>query len=195
MEVTSDFPAITLGVFFILTALFPNCIFIDFFKRSLFNAFQEHYDKHFFSLLCIVLTESFLQGLHRSLGEDTEDEAPLQASTDWVTRKSLLSGWWAKKRWWLKTMVAWQHAASQVCQQCGNSPAVIRCSDCQSQAFLCGQCDIKIHQCQVFHNRDMMTHIFFFSLPQRVLSRGFKPIVVSCAFESHILRRCQVHLV
>ncbi|XP_062384555.1 uncharacterized protein LOC134071734 [Sardina pilchardus] len=45
-----------------------------------------------------VTAESFLQEL-RSLGEDiNEDETPPQASTDWATRKSLISGWWAKER-------------------------------------------------------------------------------------------------
>ncbi|KAF1380182.1 hypothetical protein PFLUV_G00184120 [Perca fluviatilis] len=72
--------------------------------------------------------ESFLQELKRSLGEDIhEDETPPQASTDWSTRKSLISGWWEKERPRLvNTMVAGQHAATLICQHCGNGPAVIR---------------------------------------------------------------------
>ncbi|XP_077050341.1 uncharacterized protein LOC143698740 [Siphateles boraxobius] len=62
-------------------------------------------------------------------------------------------------------MVARQHAATRICQHCGNSPAVIRCSDCRPHPFLCGQCDVRVHRGQVFHNRDSMTHAFFHPLP------------------------------
>ncbi|XP_056121567.1 uncharacterized protein LOC130099786 [Rhinichthys klamathensis goyatoka] len=111
--------------------------------------------------------ESFLQELKSSLGEDIhEDETALQASTDWSTRKSLISGWWEKERPRLvNTLVARQHAATRICQHCGNGPAVIRCSDCRPHPFLCGQCDVRVHRGQVFHNRDSMTHAFFHPLP------------------------------
>ncbi|XDV13820.1 hypothetical protein PO909_002147 [Leuciscus waleckii] len=114
-----------------------------------------------------VTAESFLQELKRSLGEDIhEDEMALQASADWSTRKSLISGWWEKERPRLvNTMVARQHAATRICQHCGNGPAVIRCCDCRPHPFLCGQCDVRVHQGQVFHNRDSMTLAFFHPLP------------------------------
>ncbi|XP_073726496.1 uncharacterized protein [Misgurnus anguillicaudatus] len=115
----------------------------------------------------ITASESFLQELQSSLFEDIhEDETALQASTDWLTRKSLISGWWEKERPRLvNIIVAGQHAATRICQHCGNGPAVIRCCDCRPHPFLCGQCDVRVHREQVFHNRDSMTHAFFYPLP------------------------------
>ncbi|XP_052417776.1 uncharacterized protein LOC127962265 [Carassius gibelio] len=114
-----------------------------------------------------ITAESFLQELKSSLFEDIhEDETALQASTDWLTRKSLISGWWEKERPRLvNTMVARQHVAKRICQHCGNGPAVIRCCDCRPHPFLCGQCDVRVHRGHVFHNRDSMTHAFFNPLP------------------------------
>ncbi|ROI93616.1 hypothetical protein DPX16_3286 [Anabarilius grahami] len=121
-----------------------------------------------------VTAESFLQELKSSLFEDIhEDETALQASTDWLTRKSLISGWWEKERPRLvNTMVARQHAASRICQHCENGPAVIRCCDCRPHPFLCGQCDVRVHQGQVFHNRDPMTDAFFPSIASHNLCCG-----------------------
>ncbi len=120
-----------------------------------------------FSICFIVLTESFLQELQCSLGEDMHESEPAsQASTDWSTRKSLILGWWAKERPRLvNTMVAQQYAATRLCQHCQDGPAVIRCCDCRPHPFLCGECDIRVHQGHVFHNRDSVTHGFFHPLP------------------------------
>ncbi|KAK9978710.1 hypothetical protein ABG768_020449 [Culter alburnus] len=113
--------------------------------------------------------ESFLQELKSSLFEDIhEDEMALQKE-----RPRLVN-----------TMVARQHAASRICQHCENGPAVIRCCDCRPHPFLCGQCDVRVHQCQVFHNRDSMTDAFFHPLPpttcvvERVLTQceGLVPL-------------------
>ncbi|KAL2102430.1 hypothetical protein ACEWY4_001598 [Coilia grayii] len=118
-----------------------------------------------------VTAEAFLEELHQSLAEDIEGDSPPclrppQASSDWMTRKRQLSEWWGKERPQLvNNMLARQHAAPRICQLCGNNPAVICCSDCRPQPYLCGQCDIRVHQRQVFHNRDLMTDTFFHPLP------------------------------
>nr|XP_055048132.1 uncharacterized protein LOC129433494 [Misgurnus anguillicaudatus] len=114
-----------------------------------------------------INAENFLQVLQRSLGEGFDDqEKPLQASSDWSVRKSLVSGWWEKVRPRLvDKMVAKQHVASPVCQKCYLSPAMIHCCECRPHPFLCARCDISIHKAQVFHNRDSITDGFFQPLP------------------------------
>ena len=137
---------------------------------------------HWFSILCIVLTEFFLQELERSLGKDLYvAETSPQASTVWSTRKTLISGWWAKERPRLvNTVMGKQYVATRVCQQCQGHPEVIRCCDCRPHPFLCGQCDVSVHQDRVFHNKEAMIHGFFQPLPlttcvvERVLTQSGK---------------------
>lgn len=92
--------------------------------------------------------------------------APPRASSDWSTRKSLLSERWEKERACLvNTMVAQQNVTTQICQQCGISPAAVRCRDCRPQPFFCADCDVSIHRNHVFHNRDATIAGFFQPLP------------------------------
>ncbi|XDV21836.1 hypothetical protein PO909_026856 [Leuciscus waleckii] len=113
--------------------------------------------------------ETFLEELNHSQGDDLDDQetapAPPRASSDWSTRKSLLSDMWEKERPCLvNTMVAQQNATTQICQQCG-SPAAVRCRDCRPQPFFCADCDVSIHRNHVFHNRDATIAGFFQPLP------------------------------
>ncbi|XP_048035715.1 uncharacterized protein LOC125261153 [Megalobrama amblycephala] len=114
--------------------------------------------------------ETFLEELNHSQGDDLDDQetapAPPRASSDWSTRKSLLSERWEKERPCLvNTMVAQQNATTQICQQCGSSPAAVRCRDCRPQPFFCADCDVSIHRNHVFHNRDATIAGFFQPLP------------------------------
>ncbi|XP_042610307.1 uncharacterized protein LOC109094835 [Cyprinus carpio] len=114
--------------------------------------------------------ETFLEELNHSQGDDLDDQetapAPPRASSDWSTRKSLLSERWEKERACLvNTMVAQQNVTTQICQQCGISPAAVRCRDCRPQPFFCADCDLSIHRNHVFHNRDATIAGFFQPLP------------------------------
>ncbi|KAF3836198.1 hypothetical protein F7725_028756 [Dissostichus mawsoni] len=87
--------------------------------------------------------ECFLQDLQLSLSDASGDEqetsaptAPLMASLDWGTRKSLFL-------------------------ESGSNPAVVRCRDCRPRPFLCAECDVSMHTRHVLHNRDAMTAGFF----------------------------------
>ncbi|CAM4575098.1 unnamed protein product [Leuciscus chuanchicus] len=62
-------------------------------------------------------------------------------------------------------MVAQQNVTTQICQQCGSSPASVRCRDSQAQPFFCADCDVSIHRNHVFHIRDATTTGFFQPLP------------------------------
>ncbi|CAL8269727.1 unnamed protein product [Arctogadus glacialis] len=126
--------------------------------------------------------ESFLEELNHSQGDDMDDQetapAPPRASLDWSTRRSLLSERWAKERPRLvNTMVAQQNTETGICQQCGSSPAAVRCRDCRPHPLLCAECDVSLHRNQVFHNRDATIAGFFQPLPpttcvvERVLSQ------------------------
>ncbi|XP_059921902.1 uncharacterized protein LOC132468207 isoform X1 [Gadus macrocephalus] len=74
-------------------------------------------------------------------------------------------------------MVAQQNAETGICQQCGSSPAAVRCRDCRPHPLLCAECDVSLHRNQVFHNRDATIAGFFQPLPpttcvvERVLSQ------------------------
>ncbi|XP_059367594.1 uncharacterized protein LOC132106020 isoform X1 [Carassius carassius] len=114
--------------------------------------------------------ETFLEELNHSQGDDLDDQetapAPPRASSDWSTRKSLLSERWEKERACLvNTMAAQQNVTTQICQQCGSSPAAVRCRDCRPQPFFCADCDVSIHRNHVFHNRDATIAGFFQPLP------------------------------
>ncbi|KAG1926327.1 hypothetical protein F2P79_024952 [Pimephales promelas] len=124
--------------------------------------------------------ETFLEELNHSQGDDLDDQetapAPPRASSDWSTRKSLISERWEKERPRLvNTMVAQQNVNTQICQQCGSSPAAVRCRDCRPQPFFCADCDVSIHRNHVFHNRDATIAGFFRPLPPTtcVVERAF----------------------
>lgn len=114
--------------------------------------------------------EFFLEELNHSQRDDLDDQetapAPPRASSDWSTRKSLLSERWEKERpRMVNTMLAQQNAETRICQQCGSSPAAVRCCDCRPHPFLCAECDVSIHRNHVFHNRDATIAGFFQPLP------------------------------
>ncbi|XP_045928295.1 uncharacterized protein LOC123985010 isoform X2 [Micropterus dolomieu] len=136
-------------------------------------------------------TETFLEELNHSQGDDLDDQetapAPPRASSDWSTRKSLLSERWEKERPCLvNTMVAQQNVNTQICQQCGSSAAAVRCRDCRPQPFFCADCDVSIHRNHVFHNRDATIAGFFQPLPpttcvvERALSQCGKLYFFEC---------------
>lgn len=115
-----------------------------------------------------ILTESFLQELQHSVVdvEGDEHQQKPQASCDWGTQKTLLSDWWVKERpQFLNSMVVAQNATTQICQQCCNSPAVVRCRDCRPRSLLCGECDVHTHIQNVLHNRDTTVSGYFQPLP------------------------------
>ncbi|XP_028452077.1 uncharacterized protein LOC114567259 isoform X5 [Perca flavescens] len=61
-----------------------------------------------------------------------------------------------------------QHSlsVSQICSQCGNNCATVRCRDCLPCSFLCSECDISRHnKTYSLHNRDTMCAGFFQPLP------------------------------
>ncbi|CAM4568525.1 unnamed protein product [Leuciscus chuanchicus] len=126
---------------------------------------------HFIAIGSFYILEGFQRDRNSPAqkGDDLDDQetapAPPRASSDWSTRKSLLSDMWEKERPCLvNTMVAQQNATTQICQQCG-SPAAVRCRDCRPQPFFCADCDVSIHRNHVFHNRDATIAGFFQPLP------------------------------
>ncbi|KAF3835648.1 hypothetical protein F7725_028206 [Dissostichus mawsoni] len=79
--------------------------------------------------------ECFLRDLQHSLSDTSEDDqeasartAPLMASLDWGTRKSLFSERWKTERPRLvNNTVEQENVANHICQQCGSNPAAVRC--------------------------------------------------------------------
>ncbi|KAF3832939.1 hypothetical protein F7725_026604 [Dissostichus mawsoni] len=117
--------------------------------------------------------ECFLQDLQLSLSDASGDEletsaptAPLMASLDWGTRKSLfLERWKTERPRLINSTAAQENVANRICQQCGSNPAAVRCRDCRPHPFLCAECDVSMHTRHVLHNRDAMTAGFFQPLP------------------------------
>lgn len=119
------------------------------------------------------LTERFLQELQSSLNDSSDDhheapppKAPLLASLNWSTRKTLFSeSWRAKRPHLVNTMAAQESVSEHICQQCGSNPAVLRCRDCLPRPLFCDKCDVIMHTRYVLHNRCAMTAGFFQPLP------------------------------
>ncbi|KAI4799985.1 hypothetical protein KUCAC02_016523 [Chaenocephalus aceratus] len=117
--------------------------------------------------------ECFLRDLQHSLSDTSEDvqeasarTAPLKASLDWGTRKSLFSERWKTERPRLvNNTVEQEDVANRICQQCGSKPAAVRCRDCRPSPFFCTECDVGMHTRHVLHNRDAMIAGFFQPLP------------------------------
>ncbi|KAI9522019.1 hypothetical protein NQZ68_040481 [Dissostichus eleginoides] len=111
--------------------------------------------------------------LQHSLSDTSEDDqeasartAPLMASLDWGTRKSLFSQRWKTERPRLvNNTVEQENVANHICQQCGSNPAAVRCRDCRPSPFFCAECDVGMHTRHVLHNRDAMIAGFFQPLP------------------------------
>ncbi|XP_034070758.1 uncharacterized protein LOC117545178 isoform X2 [Gymnodraco acuticeps] len=93
--------------------------------------------------------ECFLRDLQHSLSDTSEDvqeasarTAPLMASLDWATRKSLFSERWKTERPRLvNNTVEQENVANHICQQCGSNPAAVCCSDCRPSPLFCAECD------------------------------------------------------
>ncbi|KAF3844310.1 hypothetical protein F7725_007473 [Dissostichus mawsoni] len=89
--------------------------------------------------------ECFLQDLQLSLSDASGDEletsaptAPLMASLDWGTRKSLfLERWKTERPRLINSTAAQENVANRICQQCGSNPAAVRCRDCRPPFPLC----------------------------------------------------------
>lgn len=91
---------------------------------------------------------------------------PIQASTDWSTRKSLFSeSWRAERPRLVNIAVAKESAETHICQQCWSNSAVIRCRDCRPRPFFCAACDASMHTRHPLHNRDASTAGYFQPLP------------------------------
>ncbi|XP_028456561.1 uncharacterized protein LOC114570425 isoform X3 [Perca flavescens] len=121
-----------------------------------------------------ISAECLLQDLQQSLSvsdDETEEAAVDQgarlASLDWSTRNSLFfERWRAKRPCLVNSMLAQGNVATQICSQCGNNCATVRCRDCLPCSFLCAECDISRHnKTYSLHNRDAMCAGFFQPLP------------------------------
>ncbi|XP_041867128.1 uncharacterized protein LOC121656137 [Melanotaenia boesemani] len=78
--------------------------------------------------------ECFLRDLQRSLNDAGDEQEtsrpPLQSSSNWSTRKSvLLESWRAERHRLVDTVVLQEYVAAHTCQQCGINPADVRCCD------------------------------------------------------------------
>ncbi|KAJ8349658.1 hypothetical protein SKAU_G00247880 [Synaphobranchus kaupii] len=119
-------------------------------------------------LLILTVRWPLLQRLLHSPSDVSSDEprAHLLASSNWSTQKSLFSERWREERPRLvNTIVAQENVATHICQQCGSTPAAVRCCDCRPRHFFCAECDVSMHTRHVLHNRDAMTAGFFQPLP------------------------------
>ncbi|KAA0719504.1 hypothetical protein E1301_Tti016011 [Triplophysa tibetana] len=84
----------------------------------------------------------------------------------WGTRTAASSERWREARPSLiNNRLATEHIEGQLCLECKEKVAVVKCKDCLPKQYTCIKCDCAIHCTQVFHNRSTMISGFHKAVP------------------------------